>query len=687
MLCFIVPWPTPSGNPPSPPGAIPRENRRVRWERQAPAKAGMALILLGIAISFAWTLQPLVGSRFTSLLLVPIADAIGFVLLGVALIAILDRSQHQPLTLIINMSALVLLLIGLTKLVEPMKVFELGRWFSGSMWHHSANSAINFIMLGAAFLLLDFRRGRILSQLLIAIVGWTSLLSIIGFIYGERHFYGTGSDTVMPFASSAAFLLAAAGMLYARPDRGFMSVVTDSGGGGMLARRLLAAAIAAPLFLGWFRLLGQYVGFYSVEFGTSFMVLMNMLILTLFIWWSADSLIHAERQRQRAEEDRHRFFALSLDLLSISSINGRHQQLNHAWERTLGFTIEELMAEPWVHFVHPEDRTATLAKLDEACLHDGHISFENRFRCRDHSYRWMLWSAHVMPDAGLIYAAGKDITERKHNHEKTLELNSILLQKAQELASANSELEAFSYTVSHDLRAPLRNLHGYVQLLRRKFTPVMEKELGDFVGQILDSARQMNKLIEDLLAFSRLGRTALKITSVDLAALVHEFQKSIPAEARARQIEWQIDPLPRISADPDFLRLALANLLENALKYTRPREVARIHVGTLTSPTGESIIFIRDNGVGFEMKYATKLFGVFQRLHTADEFEGTGIGLANVQRIIQRHGGRIWTEAVLNQGATFFFSLPNSRNVRSTSQLLPPRPPKSSEITAQKIVS
>jgi signal transduction histidine kinase len=226
-----------------------------------------------------------------------------------------------------------------------------------------------------------------------------------------------------------------------------------------------------------------------------------------------------------------------------------------------------------------------------------------------------------------------------------------------ELEASNRELEAFSYSVSHDLRAPLRHIDGFADLLRRRALDGLDERARHYVETISDSAKSMGRLIDDLLAFSRMGRSEMVRTSVNLDDLVAQVRTELDADVADREIAWNISPLPNVLGDPAMLRLVLVNLLSNAVKYTRGRTPALIMVGARDEEE-ETVLFVRDNGAGFDMAYLHKLFGVFQRLHRAEEFEGTGIGLANVRRIIQRHGGRTWAEGALGQGATFYVTLP-----------------------------
>ena len=233
-------------------------------------------------------------------------------------------------------------------------------------------------------------------------------------------------------------------------------------------------------------------------------------------------------------------------------------------------------------------------------------------------------------------------------------------ERTAELQSINRELESFSYSVSHDLRAPLRHIEGYVAMLIEDTEGKLSSEAQRYLEVIVEASRHMGRLIDDLLAFSRMGRVEMRETRVELNALVREAIHDLEMATRGRNIVWTIPSLPTATGDRAMLKQALANLLGNAVKYTRPRDPAQIEMGCAGEEDGQLVLFVRDNGVGFDMQYVDKLFGVFQRLHRADEFEGTGIGLANVRRIVGRHGGRTWAEGAIDQGATFYFTLPVS---------------------------
>src|SRR6202140_613626 len=271
--------------------------------------------------------------------------------------------------------------------------------------------------------------------------------------------------------------------------------------------------------------------------------------------------------------------------------------------------------------------------------------------------RWSL-RRDEQEQAVAILETNNDITDRKRREQEIESLNQELAKRSTELESINKELEAFAYSVSHDLRAPLRHMAGYTELLQKKASSGLDQKSNHYILMMLEAAKRMGNLIDDLLAFSRIGRAETQKTLVSLGQLVREALTEVRQDTEGRNIVWKIGALPDFYGDRSMLRLVLVNLISNAIKFTRTRPQAEIEIGSANGNGDELIVFVRDNGVGFDMKYVNKLFGVFQCLHQAHEFEGTGIGLATVQRIIHRHGGKVWAEGVVDSGATFYFSAP-----------------------------
>jgi PAS domain S-box-containing protein len=340
----------------------------------------------------------------------------------------------------------------------------------------------------------------------------------------------------------------------------------------------------------------------------------------------------------------------------------RFVQLNRAGEELLGLSRESLIGKNDYDFFPAEQADFFVAKdrsvMESRQLLD--IPEEPVKTARGetrilHTKKVPILDAQGVPQ--YLLGISEDITAHKRAEKELAALNEGLRKRTQELELANKELESFSYSVSHDLRAPLRHVDGFTDLLTRHAGPSLDETGLRYLETISSSAKQMGRLIDDLLSFSRMSRTEMEHAAVDLNRVVADALESLRDETAGKDISWHVDTLPVLRGDVGMMRLVFTNLLSNAVKYSGTRPQARIQVGAREADD-EVIVYVKDNGVGFDMQYVHKLFGVFQRLHGDDEFEGTGIGLANVQRIIHRHGGRTWAEAEVDLGATFYVALP-----------------------------
>jgi signal transduction histidine kinase len=312
--------------------------------------------------------------------------------------------------------------------------------------------------------------------------------------------------------------------------------------------------------------------------------------------------------------------------------------------------------------LHQIEAQIKAVQMDERELLRGRIAASQRTAQTTASVIQIGSICGILLLLGSTYLLTKETIARQLVDERIKKLNRELAQRAGQLEMSNTELEAFTYTVSHDLRAPLRHIHGFVEILQKSPAVQAEAENQRYMNVIAKAAKHMGLLIDSLLDLSRTGRVELRPVPLDMRKLIDKVIEELEPEWKDRHITWDIHPLASASGDSTLVRQVWMNLITNALKYSRPREEARVEIGQSDAKTdaGEVTYYVRDNGVGFDMKYADKLFGVFQRLHRDEDFEGTGIGLANVRRIVSRHGGRVWAESELDAGAVFHFSLPRA---------------------------
>jgi PAS domain S-box-containing protein len=385
---------------------------------------------------------------------------------------------------------------------------------------------------------------------------------------------------------------------------------------------------------------------------------------------TARQLVEEERMKLDQRLRDQQFYTRSLiesniDALMATDPRGIITDVNKQMEALTGCTRDELIGAPFKNYF--TDGARAEAGINRVLTEGKVTNYELTARARDGTLTVVSYNATTFHDRDRnlqgVFAAARDVTELKR-FEHTLQRNEAQREReaehAQELAVVNQELEAFSYSVSHDLRAPLRHIHGYVEMLQRATDGQLSEKAKHYLTTITDASVEMGQLIDDLLDFSRVGRAEIREISVQLGELVQDVIRGLEMAINGRPIVWQIAPLPPVVGDPALLKQVLTNLIDNAVKYSRTRDPATIEIGCAGEQDGRVVLFVRDNGVGFDMQYAHKLFGVFQRLHRPEEFEGTGIGLATVRRIVARHGGRVWAEGAIDGGATVYFTLERS---------------------------
>jgi PAS domain S-box-containing protein len=349
------------------------------------------------------------------------------------------------------------------------------------------------------------------------------------------------------------------------------------------------------------------------------------------------------------------------DSIFVRDMEGVISFWNRGAEALYGYTRQDAIGKVSHELLHtqfPLEKSDLIAGLMKTGRWEGELNHRRKDGSRVFvASRWVL--EHTDPEAPLkVLEINNDITARKQADDEIKRLNKELSLRISDLTASNQELEAFTYTAAHDLRAPLRHMHGFAGFLRSAWYEKLDEDGRHCLDKIASASRGMGQLLDDLLNFSRLGRVEMQMNRVNLARVVEQIRQELEGETKDRSLTWEVATLPEVAGDISLLHQVLFNLVANAVKYTSKKQDARIEIGTQPDDEQNVTVFVRDNGAGFQMEYADKLFGVFQRLHKSQEFEGTGIGLAIVRRIVERHGGRAWAQGKPGEGATFYISLP-----------------------------
>lgn len=348
--------------------------------------------------------------------------------------------------------------------------------------------------------------------------------------------------------------------------------------------------------------------------------------------------------------DFRNLFELSSELLCTADAGGRFRETNPSFVRALGYGAEELLGRSYLELVHPEDLAATEARTAELALGPDVVSFGNRYRCNDGSYRWLSWSIKPDPDHGVLYCAVRDVTERRDH-------DAVVATLLAELERSNTDLAQFAYVASHDLSEPLRMVSSYVQLLADRYSGQLDDDADEFIAFAVDGANRMKVLIDDLLAYSRAGGATQARRRVDCGVLVDAILADLRAAGESAA-DVVIEKLPVVDGDPGQLSQVFQNLLTNAVKFVPPGVAAKVVVSA--ERMGNAWCFsVRDNGIGIAEEHQKRIFLMFKRLHGRSEYPGTGIGLALCHKIVTRIGGRIWTESTTGDGCDFRFTVPD----------------------------
>ncbi len=527
--------------------------------------------------------------------------------------------------------------------------------FPGRM---ALNAAVALVLLAGAL----WRRARLSGRQLWVAEGCAvgvqvvSTSALLGYLFGSESFTGVGNYSHMAVPAAVGLLVLAAGTLVAAPHGPLARVILSSGPGGLGMRRLFPILVLGIVLLSWIRLMGQERGLYDTGFGLVVTTMVTIILLGGAMALHAGSLDRAEAERREVEatlqqsEERLR---LATEGARVGTWTWDIARDELHWSRLSRdlFGIGEGAPATYAQFaalVHPEDLAPTRAAMERAWAERAEYRAEFRAVGPDKSVRWVLAIARTehAPDGTPLHMAGVmlDIDQRRRAEE--------------DLRRSNADLEQFAYVASHDLQEPLRMVASYVQLLAKRYRGKLDADADEFIGFALDGAMRMQRLIEDLLAYARVGTRGAPHVSTDPGEVLEQVLEALQVMIGETGATVTHTPMPRVLADPWELELVFLNLVANGIKFHRG-EAPRVHVSAHRTPLGVQFS-VRDNGIGIEPRYHDRIFVIFQRLHGRGEYPGTGIGLAIVKRIVERHGGRLWLESVPGSGSTFHFTLPLS---------------------------
>lgn len=533
-------------------------------------------------------------------------------------------------------------------------------------------AAIVWILLAGGFL--TVRRQPKISTVLLNIAGIVCTIVLLGYLYRTPLLYGSGLRPMPLPAATAMLWLAIAGLCLLGPEHVPLRFVTGASARSRLLRAFLPVLVAVIIVDG---ILSRYMprdAAPTLRTAISVLVFVgtNLVIIFLATRLSGAAIDQAEQRRMSAEKtaaDRLAMFEQIFESAPGAMVavdeRGHIMRVNGEAERKFGYRREEMIGQP-IEMLVPDrvaarHRQHTRTYLQAPRVRPMGVGLELYAKRKDGTefpVDIMLGPLHT-EHGTLILSIVYDISDRKRAEQEIQTLNQELQKRIEELEVVNKELESFSYSVSHDLRAPLRAIYGFTQVIAEDYGAKFDEEGRRVLHIIQENTKRMGQLIDDLLAFSRLGRQGITTHPTDLSEIVKSIFEEVARQYPDRVFDFRLHLLPLTECDRSMIRQVLVNLIANAAKFTKDRSPALIEVGAMLG-AAEHTFFVRDNGVGFDMRYAHKLFGVFQRLHRQQDFEGTGVGLAIVQRIIHRHGGRVWAESQPDKGATFFFTLPTA---------------------------
>lgn len=662
----------------------------------------MLVICMGVLVIIGWQFDIEELKRiFFGLVAMNPLTAVCFIMGGVALYLQTTTLESFALRIINVLLPLLIVIFSVLKLLSIVYGFNAGIdsfMFSEKLLQAeinypnrmAPNTALCFLLSGVALALNTkyYKTTQIFSLLAFLL----AFLALIGYFYNAGNLYGFSLFIPMALNTAISFILLAVGILSINWDKGFMNTITSHTLGGLVARKLLPIIIVVPIVLGLLRIYGENKGFYPSEMGVALHVVLTIILFIIVVFIIARELISIEVKKREVEEkvrllnseleqkilDRtgelqtklkelseYKFALDEACIVAITDQKGVIKYVNNKFCEISEYSREELIGVDH-RIINSGYHSKEFIRNLWVTIANGKVwRGEIKNKAKTGKYYWVYTTiVPILNEQGkpIEYLAIRaDITEQKEAEEEIKTLNATLEQKVIErtaqLEEANKELETFSYSISHDLRAPLRAIQGFSKNLSEQYHSAFDETGQRWLNFITNNAQRMDDLILDILDLSRIGRKEIKLQKTDMNTLVQEVFDEQKIAYLNNSIEFTKDDLPTIYGDRTLLRLVWQNLIGNALKYSSKRDVIDIHISS-SEDKNNYTYSIKDNGAGFDMRYYDKLFGVFQRLHTLNEYEGNGVGLATVKRILGKHKGTITGQGEIDKGATFTITLP-----------------------------
>lgn len=622
------------------------------------------LFLMGWAFNIEILKTP--GSDFST---IKSNTAFSFLLIGIIIWLLQEKRVNSRNILIARILSLIILLIGSFTLFEYTSNINLGidqilfrephgAFQTGALNRMSLVAVSSLLLIGTSLLTIDKKeKGNFyLFQLLIIVVGLMSFLIVLGYLY-QTTIYPILNTTAPSLYGSIMLLLIFLAIITSRPDKGFMKILTSKGAAGVFVRRILLSIIIIPFILGWLRLLGEHIGLYDAEFGTAITIFFTILILIILVGLSVKSIYKIDISRQMAEENikmQAELINLTHDAIFVRNMDDEITFWNKGSEETYGWSMEEALGRV-THDLLQSEYPEPLDDIQNDVLKYGQWDGELKHKKRNGDIitvlsRWSLQKYENGKPLGFL-EINTDITKRKEAQNKLKEL-------VEELRRSNYELQQFTFITSHDLQEPLRSIASFSQLLERRYKGKLDSSADEYIDFIVDGAMRMKEMIQGLLEYSLVGKGE-NFQSTDVNETIDIVLSNLKRLIDENEAEITHERLPTITADSRQLVQIFQNLIGNAVKFKKPDIPPKIHISAvLDAKNNEYIFSVSDNGIGIETKYRDKIFDIFKRLHTIDEYGGTGIGLAICKRIVEHHGGKIWAESEYGVGSTFYFTIP-----------------------------